>query len=179
MDTLIYHLRRHALLRGIVYALAGLAIVVNPSAVFKIAVYLISGYLAFMGLVDLIEGIKVKRSADVYDSSFVLGIIFLVLAGIVLVFSKVIVSIFPIFLGLLLVMLGSTRLIQSFNLRKYTDVNWVLFLLYGLFLLIGGILLIFNPFKSILLLFQLFGGILIVMGISECLTLFQLRKIDN
>nr|WP_236671823.1 DUF308 domain-containing protein [Enterococcus sp. BWB1-3] len=166
-------------MRGIVYALAGLAIVVNPSAVFKIAVYLISGYLAFMGLVDLIEGIKVKRSADVYDSSFVLGIIFLVLAGIVLVFSKVIVSIFPIFLGLLLVMLGSTRLIQSFNLRKYTDVNWVLFLLYGLFLLIGGILLIFNPFKSILLLFQLFGGILIVMGISECLTLFQLRKIDN
>ena len=179
MDTLIYHLKRHALLRGIVYAALGLAILVNPSAVFKIAVYLISGYLALMGLVDLFEGIKSKRASGVYDSSFVLGILLLVLAAIVLIFAKAIVSILPIFLGLLIVTVGSTRLIQSFNLRKYTNVNWGLFLVYGLILLVGGLLLIFNPFRSVLLLFQLFGGILIFMGISECLTVIQLRKIEN
>ncbi|MGC6768703.1 HdeD family acid-resistance protein [Enterococcus sp. LJL128] len=179
MDTLIYHLKKHALLRGIIYVLLGIAVVVNPSGVFNITVYVISGYLAFMGLLDLIEGIRVRQKEGIYDSSFVLGILLLVLAGIVLVFSKAIVSILPIFLGLLVVTVGSARLIQSFNLRKYTTVNWGLLSFYGIVLIIGGGLLIFNPFRSVLFLFQLFGGILIFMGISECLTFFQLRKIEH
>ncbi|MBP1046516.1 DUF308 domain-containing protein [Enterococcus sp. BWM-S5] len=179
MDTLIHSIKKYALLRGIIYILLGLAVVINPSAVFKVAVYAVSGYLAFMGILDLLDGIKEKRTSGVYNSSFVLGIFLLIVAAIVLIFAKGIVSILPIFLGLLIAVFGLSRIVQSFNLKQYVNVNWTLFFIYGVILLIGGLLLVFNPFRSVLFLFQLFGGILIFMGISEFLTFLQLRKIDD
>lgn len=179
MDTLIHQIKKYALLRGLVYIILGLAVVINPGAVFKVAVYAVSGYLAFMGILDLIDGIKERRSSGGYNSSFVLGVFLLIVAAIVLIFAKGIVSILPVFLGLLIAVFGASRIVQAFNLKQYVNVNWTLFLIYGIILLIGGLLLVFNPFRSVLLLFQLFGGILIFMGISEVLTFFQLRKIDD
>lgn len=179
MDTLIYQIKKYALLRGLVYILLGLAVVINPSVVFKVAVYAVSSYLAFMGILNLMDGVKEKRSSGGYNSGFVMGVFLLLVAVIVLIFAKGIVSILPIFLGVLIAVFGTSRIVQAFNLKQYVNVNWTLFLIYGIILVVGGLLLVFNPFRSVLLLFQLFGGILIFMGISEFLTFIQLKKIDD
>ncbi|OJG98515.1 hypothetical protein RV18_GL002938 [Enterococcus termitis] len=171
-------LRKYALLRGIVYIIFGLLILFDPRSVFQLAVYFISAYIALMGVLNLYDGFKVKKATGTYGMSFLGGIILLVLAGIILVFAKGIVSILPIFLGLVIVIIGASRAMQAVNLRSYVNVNWLPMLIYSGILIVAGLVLIFNPFSSLLVLFQLFGGILVFMGIGEIVAFFQLRNID-
>ena len=178
MNNVLEQLRKYAILRGSVYVLFGLLIVFNPRSVFQVAVYFISAYIAFMGLLNLYDGLRVKKSKGTYGMSCFSGIILLVVVGIVLVFAKGIVSVLPIFLGLAIVIVGVSRGMQAVNLRKYVNVNGSLMLIHSAILIIAGLVLIFNPFSSLLLLFQLFGAILIFMGIGEFVTLFQMHKID-
>lgn len=178
MSSVMEQLRKYALLRGIVYIIFGLLILVNPGSVFQVAVYFISAYIAIIGVLNLYDGFKVKKATGTYGMSFLSGIVLLVIAGIVLVFAKGIVSILPIFLGLVIVVVGVSRAIQAVNLRTYVNVNWMPMLIYSVILIIAGLVLTFNPFSSLLVLFQLFGGILIFMGIGEVVAFFQLRNLD-
>ncbi|MEI5993500.1 HdeD family acid-resistance protein [Candidatus Enterococcus mansonii] len=177
MNNVMEQLRKYALLRGIVYIIFGFLILINPRSVFQLAVYFISAYIAIMGILNLYDGFKVKKVTGTYGMSFLGGILLIVMAGIVLVFAKGIVSILPIFLGLVIVVVGVTRGIQSINLRSYATVNWLPMLIYSVVLVLAGLVLTFNPFSSLLVLFQLFGGILIFMGIGEMTSYFQLRHI--
>ncbi|MGX7244553.1 HdeD family acid-resistance protein [Enterococcus quebecensis] len=177
MNNVMEQLRKYALLRGLVYMIFGLLIVINPRSVFQVAVYFISAYIAIIGILNLYDGLKIKKATGTYGMSFLGGIILLVIAGIVLTFAEGIVSILPVFLGLVIVIVGVTRAIQAVNLRTYVNVSWMPMLIYSVILVIAGLVLTFNPFSSLLVLFQLFGGILIFMGIGEVVSYFQLRNI--
>lgn len=104
-----------------------------------------------------------------------IGILFLVVAAIVLIFAKLIISIIPFFLGLLVLLSGIRQLVQELNLRKQgiSSLGWFLFSLA--MIVVGGVL-VFNPFGSVLVLFQIFGAVLIVLAISEIIAYFQLKK---
>lgn len=177
MSNVMDQIRKYALLRVIVYILFGIVIVMNPNAVFNLAVYFISAYTAIMGLLSIYEGLKIKRQTGEYGMNMMGGITLLVLAGIVLVFARGIVSILPFFLGLIIVMVGIARFIQANNLKKYPQVNWMSLMVYAVITFLAGLVLVFNPFSSLLFLFQLFGVILIFMGFSELVAFFQWRKI--
>lgn len=177
MSNLMEQIRKYALLRVIAYIFFGIIIVMNPNAVFNLAVYFISAYTAIMGLLSIYEGVKIKRATGEYGMSMTGGILLLVLAGVILVFAKGIVSILPIFLGLIIVVVGIIRFIQANNLKNYPQVNWKSLMIYAGITFLAGLVLVFNPFSSLLFLFQLFGAILIFMGISELIAFFQLRKI--
>lgn len=177
MSNVMDQIRKYALLRAIAYILFGIVIVMNPHAVFNLAVYFISAYTAIMGLLSVYEGFKIKKQTGEYGMSMMGGIILLVLAGIILVFAKGIVSILPFFLGIIIVIVGIARFIQANNLKNYPQVNWVSLMIYAVITFVAGLVLVFNPFSSLLFLFQLFGAILIFMGISELIAFFQLRKV--
>ena len=44
-------------------------------------------------------------------------------------------------------------------------------------MIVAGALLLFNPFRSVLLVFQIFGGLLVVLGVSRLVDFFRLRNI--
>lgn len=177
MSSVLEKLKKYAVLRGVIYIIFGLLILLNPRSIFQLTVYFVSAYIAIMGILNIIDGVKVKKATDTYGMSFMGGIVLLVIALFVLVFAKGIVSILPIFLGLAIAIAGIARAVQSVNLRQYVNVKWVPMLVYGLVLIVAGLVLMFNPFSSVLVLFQLFGGILIFMGIGEFVAFFQLRHL--
>ncbi|MEO2652417.1 DUF308 domain-containing protein, partial [Enterococcus mundtii] len=47
--------QRHAILRAAIYIIAGIAIVINPTAVFNFVGYLITAYFVLLGLINLFE----------------------------------------------------------------------------------------------------------------------------
>lgn len=178
MDTIMNQLKKSVVLRGVVFIIFGLITIISPNGVFQTVVYFISAYIAIMGILNIFDGIKIKKETNAYGVTFIGGWTLLILAVFVLVFAKGIVSILPIILGLGIAVSGVTRCIQAVNLRQYVNVNWVPMFIYGAVLIIAALILTFNPFSSILVLVQLFGGILILMGIGEFATFLQLRKIN-
>ncbi|EMF0149330.1 DUF308 domain-containing protein [Enterococcus hirae] len=165
--------QRYALLRSAIYIIAGLAIVINPTAVFHFIGYLITAYFVLLGILNLLEANKNRKQTSAWGFGLISGIAFFILALIVWVFAAAIVSLLPVILGLVIILKSLFQLFVGLNTRSK---GWSA---YSILLLIGGLILLFNPFKSVMILFQLFGGLLIFMGISEIITYFKVNKRDS
>ncbi|STO09664.1 MULTISPECIES: HdeD family acid-resistance protein [Exiguobacterium] len=174
METLIKRLERSTLLQAGIYLLIGLFILLNPRFFFDVIVYVAAGYLAVLGLWAVFQGLRHKRAG--LPPSFFMGIVYLLLALIVYFFAETLASLLPIFIGLLFVFGGIIRLIQAVGYRRTMADHWIYFFVTSLLWIGIGLLMLTNPFSSLLVLFQLFGGFLIAVGIIELVLYFTLRR---
>ncbi|MCI0130335.1 MULTISPECIES: DUF308 domain-containing protein [Enterococcaceae] len=174
MSSLFRSIQRHAFSRGILYLLIGILIFLKPKQLFDAGVYLIVGYNVLLGVINLVGYLKNKQNGQVSMSIF-----YFIAALIIWLFAQPIVSILPIFLGILIIIGGATRISRALNLRQYVNISYVPMLVYGIALLIAGIFILFNPFGSLIVLFQFFGIVLTLSGISELVTAIKLRNYKN
>ena len=84
-----------------------------------------------------------------------------------------------ILIGLAFIINGSLRIVQSFNLRQYVNVNWLPMLIYGVFLIGTGIFLVLNSSSTTMFFFRTFGVLLAISGISELISYVRLRNFEN
>ncbi|MFW8578112.1 DUF308 domain-containing protein [Enterococcus entomosocium] len=162
--------KSHAILRAIIYIIFGIAITINPAGFFNFIGYVLAGYLTLIGLINILEDFKTRKESGHWGLGLFSGIFLLVLALVVLLFASTIASILPILLGLSIISNGAFQLVLGLNTKS---VAWII---YSVILVIGGALLLFNPFASLLILLQVFGFTLIAMGILEVIGFFMFRS---
>lgn len=175
MNLFIENFRRYALIRAVLYIIFGIFALINPASLFQWVVILVSVYVAFLGILDLISAFRMKRQTQTLGSEFTKGWLLLLLAAIIFFFAKDIMALVPFFLGLLIVINGIYQLVNAINGRQIgiSGMGWIV---YSILVMIVGVILIFNPFGSLLLLFQMFGATLIVMGIFQIINYVQLKR---
>lgn len=161
--------KSHALLRAIIYVILGLAISLNPSGFFQFIGYVLTGYLALIGLINILEDFKAKKETGHWGLGLFSGIFLFILAAVVLLFAATIASVLPILLGLAIISNGAFQLVLGLNAKS------IMWIIYSAALIIGGAFLLFNPFASLLILLQVFGITLIVMGIFELVGYFMFK----
>lgn len=151
--------------------LLGILVLWQPALIFNGIIYLIAAYFAIMGILNLYTVLREKPNVA---SSYASGILLLIVALAIIVLAKPILSLIPFFLGILVILAGIRQLRQELALQQENQgrLTWLIF---SLVLIIAGVILVFNPFRSILLLFQFFGGILVIYGLSQLLFSFRTR----
>ena len=82
------------------------------------------------------------------------------------------------YLGVLLIIGGLSRLIEGVG-GGVTGFPRVLLIVLGVAILIGGFLVVTNPFSSAVFLFQIFGAFVVVQGISELASYFTFKQMSN
>ena len=75
-ETIKQNIQKYALLRAAVYIISGIAIALNPSAVFHFIGYLITAYLVLLGVLNLFEAYRFKRKKQVLGVSVCLVVFF-------------------------------------------------------------------------------------------------------
>ncbi|KAF1296579.1 hypothetical protein BAU15_14650 [Enterococcus sp. JM4C] len=173
MEAFFQQFQKYAILRGIAYVLVGVFAFSNPGFFFKAIIYFIAGYFLLMGIINCLAALRLHKETGSYGFSMATSLFFILLALIVLFFSKAILSVIPFFLGLLIVVNGASQLLQALNATKAKGA-WLFF--SGL-MIIAGLILMFNPFKTLLVVCQVFGILLIFNGLSELINYFQLKKL--
>lgn len=176
MTSVFKSIQKHALLRSAAYILLGIAITLDPNGVSKIILNIIVGYNVIMGIINLISGFRNK--VDGYNPSIGMAIFYFICALLIFLFAKPIVSILPVLLGLAFIIGGGIRMVQAMNLKQYVNVNWVAMLVYGIFMIGAGILLISYPFSTVMVFFRVFGVMTIISGISELIAFIRFRNYD-
>ena len=74
-ETIKQNIQKYALLRAAVYIISGIAIVLNPSAVFHFIGYLIPAYLFLLGVLNLLR-LTVLKGKQVLGVSVCLVVFF-------------------------------------------------------------------------------------------------------
>lgn len=174
MEAFIQRLERSTLWQAVIYFVLGVLILLYPRFFFDVMVYVIAGYLAIMGIWMIFRGLRRRQGG--LPPTFFMGLIYLILAAVVFFFADTLASLLPILIGALFLFGGIIRLIQALGYRQSMSERWLWFLIGSLLWIGVGILMLTNPFSSLLVLFQLFGGILIAIAILELFLYFTIRS---
>lgn len=175
MRQFLDHMQRYAWVRTIVYVIIGFLLLIEPKKFFNGVVYVLAAYVAIMGIMNLWTTYRMRKDTGFIGFGVTSGVLLLIAALAILVLSKPIISIFPIFFGIILIIQGLVYLMQQpKGVRVVNRTRWPR-VVFGLCLLIVGLLLLFNPFKSILLALQLAGVVIILSGIETLITSLRSR----
>ena len=153
----------YSLLTSILAILVGLTLMFLPSVSNKIV-----GII--MGVVILIFGINAvykyfhRDGAKIYSLNIVFGVLYSILGVVIILYPFSVMEFVTLCLGIFVIINGATKINYGVWLKKGNEDSWLVTLVTGIFLVIIGIMLVFNPFAS-LTLTQLCGAFLIIVGI--------------
>lgn len=161
------------------YIIMGLLMLIFPQLVSNTICYII-------GAICLITGglaIYVYIASEVYGPlamvTLVISILFIGLGLFVFLNPETFASFIPLVMGIILALEGFSKLQSSITLKKYNYDKWWEILIGAIVIFIFGIILILNPFTSLIILIRLLGIFLIIDGISNILTAFSYNKIEK
>lgn len=175
MKTLFEKLRRYSLLRAALYLIFGLLVLIFPSTVANTIIYLFATYFVIMGSISMFYFFRARDNASFFQWEFISGILFFLCGLVCFVFSRQIISLIPVIMGFLIIIGAAFYLAQALSLQKNGVHNALPMFIYCLALIIIGIIIIVNPFRSAMALFRLFGIVLIAMSIYEWIVYFRIR----
>ncbi|KRL12063.1 DUF308 domain-containing protein [Lentilactobacillus otakiensis] len=174
MYSFLNQIRNYIWLKSIAYIVFGLFFLFDPHGTLNIAINLIAAFFIVFGVINLISAWRQRSNNEVTDYSLAIGITQLIIAVIVFLLAEPLLSFLPFILGIVLVITGVSNVFTALNHRQYVNVSPMPFVLYGILLILVGILLAFNPFGTVLVLLQIFGATMVVMAIMEIVTSWKL-----
>lgn len=166
--------RGDLMLQAILMIALGLFLFLWPGNVQDIIGYVIAGGLILIGVVKIIgyfAGPKKAQEGELMEYSspkgLVSGILLIVFAALI---SKIMVSIIPILLGIVVLYSGLVKLDQAIQLIRSKQGNYVGILIVAFLTIIVGVLSIFQPSAVNKILFQLIGAGLIFGGATDLIS---------
>lgn len=166
-EKMVKQFQLYRWLRFIFLATAGILIVLEPTKSLDFIIYIVSAYVAFYGVLSLIDGMSIKKKTGENNITLGFGVLALIVAVVILFVAKFLVTLVPPVLGILLLANGINQFRDSHDTRKTVNVTPWLDYFYSALLIIAGIVFILNPSKTIIFLYQLFGVALIILAFFE------------
>lgn len=179
MDKIFSAIRSNMLVQGSLFIIMGLFLILWPGVTIITVIYLVAALIAISGASSVVAYMR-KKSPD-YHSPVVLatGILLLLIALIAFIFPATVASFFSVALGVVLILSGVVCAVRSFELRQFKDNSWIVTLIVGILITIGGVVIILNPFASTELFILILGVLMLVNGICELFMEYQLHRLSK
>lgn len=153
----------YSLITAIASILVGLVLVFLPAISNKVVGIIV-------GVVFLAFGINAvykyfhRDGAKIYSLNIVFGVLYSILGVVIILYPYSVMSFVTVCLGLFVIVNGATKINYGVWLKKGNEDSWLVTLVTGIFLVVLGIMLVFNPFSA-LTLTQLSGAFLMIVGV--------------
>lgn len=168
-----------SLLSSIFLLLLGLLLFFKSSETLVGISYLIGGILIALGVIAIISFLRNKTRDVFVQLNIVYGVVSIV-AGIFLVtVPEFIGSIIPIVVGIAVIISSSFKVQQALVLKNLDNRYFLPSLIMAILCLICGVVILFNPFTSAVVVTQIIGLFMIIYAILDIINSFILRKSSN
>lgn len=169
MGSFLNAVRSNMVAQAVLSIVLGLLLAFWPGITVITIVYLLALYFAVIGIVALVSYFRTSDPRIRSTGSLVSGILFLAIALFVFAFPQAVAGFFSLILGLLLVIGGAVNAVRAFELRRYQGGTWVVALIAGAIIALGGVIIIVNPFGTTVAFVLALGVLLIVKGVADLL----------
>lgn len=176
MKSFLDVVRSNMLVQAIVFIVVGLLVLFWPGITVTTIVYLLGAIFAITGIASLIG--YGRASSQSYKSPAVLttGVFMCVLALVVFIFPQAVASFMSLILGIVLVLCGVVSAVRAVEMRSIGGSVWVIALVCGVAVTIGGIVIIANPFETTLMFIYVLGALMVLNGVGDLLIEWTTRK---
>jgi len=180
MKKLLQQIKWDAVLISVLYVVLGIVCIVIPETMVKTLGYLVGALLIIAGAVSMICYLLREAHQNYYRNDFVHGLVSIAIGIIVLYKVDWLIELVPIILGVLVIASGCRKLQDVIDMKRMGYGNWVVMLILAAVNVIFGVVIVFNPFETVVFLFQMVGAGLIFSGVTDCfVVLFFAGKIQK
>lgn len=154
-----------SIILSMILAILALFLIFRPEASITIVMRIIAIILLITGIVHVISYFSSSKEFKSISIELIEGIISIILGIIILVNPIAITSLLPIIIGCWILIQSIFRMQIAFNLKAADSSNWKVVLLLSILNLILGIVILFNPFASLVAITTICGIMLLVTEI--------------
>lgn len=173
MRELWKQIRKDIMITAILCVILGVMIMVWPTQTTKLLCWILAGILILMGLSRIIAYFNDRMAGQF---GLAAGIVLFVLGAWILIRPLNFAKIFPIVIGVLLLMHGVEDLKMSIEAKAGGDSIWWTLLLVAAVNMLLGLLLIWRAFAAVQIAMMLMGAALVYDGITDLFAVYRVAK---
>ena len=153
----------YSLITSILSIIVGLVLIFLPTVSNKLVGIIV-------GVIILIFGINAvykyfhRDGAKIYSLNIVFGVLYSILGVVIILYPYSVMEFVTVCLGLFIIINGATKVNYGLWLKRGNEDSWLVTLVTGIFLVVLGIMVVFNPFSAFTVT-QISGAFLIIVGI--------------
>lgn len=175
IKTEIKKLWIQSIFMSIILGAIGIFLFLKPSEVIRFISTILGVFIVVAGVFALVKYFSTKDK-DFYGADLLYGVISSLAGTLLICNPEAVASIFPLILGVWMVVNSVIKLQYAFSLRNLENVPWAWTMVMALFTLTLGILFVFNPFKGASFLMQVLGAMITTYATIDLINAFFLRK---
>lgn len=153
----------YSLITSILSIIVGLVLIFLPTVSNKVVGIIV-------GVIILIFGINAvykyfhRDGAKIYSLNIVFGVLYSILGVVIILYPYSVMEFVTVCLGLFIIINGATKVNYGLWLKRGNEDSWLVTFVTGIFLVVLGIMVVFNPFSAFTVT-QISGAFLIIVGI--------------
>ncbi len=167
------------LLAAILYIGFGLVLLIWPETTGNVICIFFGLILLVYGAITIISFFMHDSRQGAYRFELILGIVAAALGLLFLVKPEFVLSIFPVILGIYIVIDAGLNLRRALELRHMEYSRWWIALTLSLIAMAMGVLILFRPLFIADFITMLIGGVLIYNGLSDLWSIFMLGRVGK
>ena len=141
--------------------------------------YFVGALLIAIGVIALIGFLK-NSTTDVFNQLNIAYGVISIIAGIFLITApEIIGSAIPIIVGVAVIISSSMKIQQSMVLKNIGSNYFLASMITSVLCLVCGVVLLFNPFKSAVVVTKAIGLFMMIYGVSDLINTIILKKSDT
>lgn len=166
-----------SIISSIVFILLGVILVTHPETSLSVISYIICILLVGNGIYQLIIGYS-NISLSLLDG-FSGGLLSIILGILILMKPIALAGIIPMAIGIWFIISSSYKLRVSLALRSTKENIWFPIFLMAVFMMICGIILLFNPLSSLIALTKMLGIFIILYSVIDIVGAVLIKRNIN
>lgn len=135
------------------------------------------------GLGYLISYFTISKESRLFSIDLLLGLVTIISGIMLLVYKKDVINIFPVILGIWIIISNLFKLQLSINLSLFLDNTYLGLVLITILMIIFGLLLIINPFASFMTITVTAGVLLLITEVVNLIesiyVIIKLNKVKD
>ena len=138
--------------------------------------YIIGTILCVLGIVAVVMFFKDSSENIKNDLNIVYGIVSLILGILVIVNPNAIAKLIPFIVGIIILINSAIKITYSIEAKDSGEEIWKSSLIMAIISLICGIIILFNPFETSVVVFKVIGAFIILYSILDLVYMFEVKK---
>jgi len=156
----------------------GILLIIRSEATVITISYVIGAVLIALGVLAELNYFKDnKQGVEKTDLNVIYGVVCIILGIVVINNPAAIASIIPLVVGVIIITNSVVKLQYSLELKKERNDLWVSTLVLSIVMVVCGVILIFNPFKSAVVIMKIVGIFILIYAVIDLLSSFFLRNV--
>ena len=158
------------------YVVLGIVLLIKPTELTRLFCIFLGIAALLYGGIRLFSYLRRKEYESAFQTDLILGVILIVVGVVCLVQPRIILSILPFVLGIIILLDAIGILQRSLRLRRLDYDGWWISLILALVLALFGLILIANPFETTILFVRFLGFTLLADGCFDLWGIYLYRK---